>query len=69
MSGFDRLFDHRRYRRRDQQRRRWQMAILSKTESNVQESSVNPYLLQPIRSLDEAQKEIEAKRSANRDDK
>jgi hypothetical protein len=40
------------------------------TEPHVQEgseSSVSPYLLQPIRSLDEARKEIEAKRSADRD--
>ena len=44
------------------------------TEPHVQEgsvsvSSVSPYLLQPIRSLDEARKEIEAKRSADRDSK
>ncbi len=32
-------------------------------------SSVSPYLLQPIRSLDEARKEIDAKRSADRDSK
>ncbi len=38
------------------------MTILSQ-EGNV--SSVSPYLLQPIRSLDEARKEIEAKRSAD----
>ena len=42
------------------------MTILSQ-EGNV--SSVSPYLLQPIRSLDEARKEIEAKRSAARDSK
>ncbi len=28
-------------------------------------SSVSPYLLQPTRSLDEARKQIEAKRSAD----
>ena len=45
------------------------------TEPHVQEgsvssvSSVSPYLLQPIRSLDEVRKEIEAKRSADRDSK
>ncbi len=32
-------------------------------------SSVSPYLLQPNRSLDEARKDIEAKRSAVRDSK
>ena len=48
------------------------MMILSKTEPHVQEgslSSVSPCLLQPIRSLDEARKETEAKRSADRDSK
>jgi hypothetical protein len=45
------------------------MTILSKTEPHVQESSVSPYLLQPTRSLDEARKEIGAKRSAARDSK
>ena len=45
------------------------------TEPHVQEgsvsnvSNVSPYLLQPIRSLDEAWKEIEAKRSADRGSK
>ncbi len=38
------------------------MTILSQ-EGNV--SSVSPYLLHPIRSLDEVRKEIEAKRSAD----
>ncbi len=41
------------------------MPTLSKTEPHVQEGSVSPYLLQPIRSLDEARKEIEAKHSAD----
>ncbi len=41
------------------------MPTLFQTEPHGQEGSVSPYLLQPIRSLDEARKEIEAKRSAN----
>ncbi len=44
------------------------MPTLFQTEPHGQEGSLNsvsPYLLQPIRSLDEAQKEIEAKRSAD----
>jgi hypothetical protein len=48
------------------------MTVLFKTEPHAQEGSLNnvsPYLLQPIRSLDEARKEMEAKRSANRDSK
>ncbi len=45
------------------------MTILFKSEIHVQEGSVSPYLLQPIRLLDEARKEIEAKRSADRDSK
>ncbi len=42
------------------------------TEPHRQEGSLNsvsPYLLQPIRSLDEARKEIEAKRPTDRDSK
>ncbi len=42
------------------------MTILSNTEHHVQEGSVSPYLLQPIRSLDDARKEIETKRLADR---
>ncbi len=45
------------------------MTILFQTEPHVQEASVSSYLLQPIRSLDEARKEIETKRAADRDSK
>jgi len=40
------------------------MTVLAKLNPTYM-SSVSPYLLQPIRSLDEARKEIEAKRSAD----
>ena len=46
------------------------MTIFSKPHvQEGSESSVGPYLLQPIRSLDEARKEIEGKRSADRESK
>jgi hypothetical protein len=45
------------------------MTIHFIADPQVQEVSVSPYLLQPARSLDEARKGIEAKRSVDRDAK